>query len=73
MLEICVVLTERLVALLAEGVDRNCTVSHYKHREIVALLAEGVDRNPFGRERTRSKAVALLAEGVDRNWIMALM
>ena len=34
------------VALLAEGVDRNKSVSFQLFREQVALLAEGVDRNP---------------------------
>ena len=33
------------VALLAEGVDRNCTVEHKFPVAGVALLAEGVDRN----------------------------
>ena len=33
------------VALLAEGVDRNCTVLGVQHDAAVALLAEGVDRN----------------------------
>ena len=36
----------RLVALLAEGVDRNRLILFQSSRpEIVALLAEGVDRN----------------------------
>ena len=58
-----------VVALLAEGVDRN--VNFYdggRHGRGVALLAEGVDRNTSindaGQETAR---VALLAEGVDRN------
>ena len=34
-----------LVALLAEGVDRNLGGPHYKASTDVALLAEGVDRN----------------------------
>ena len=33
------------VALLAEGVDRNCFDGKSKKQKIVALLAEGVDRN----------------------------
>ena len=33
------------VALLAEGVDRNCRVSMILYSQKVALLAEGVDRN----------------------------
>ncbi len=35
----------RLVALLAEGVDRNMSSIALPKMEIVALLAEGVDRN----------------------------
>ena len=35
----------RLVALLAEGVDRNVFVVKIVLRSDVALLAEGVDRN----------------------------
>ena len=58
-----------LVALLAEGVDRNiqgaaidCTGGR------VALLAEGVDRNLFQMSiNIGGDLVALLAEGVDRN------
>ncbi len=34
-----------LVALLAEGVDKNLGGPHYKASTDVALLAEGVDRN----------------------------
>ena len=37
-----------LVALLAEGVDRNLMVCHAAEAAAVALLAEGVDRN-FGQ------------------------
>ena len=33
------------VALLAEGVDRNCADQHRFDHKGVALLAEGVDRN----------------------------
>ena len=36
---------EGLVALLAEGVDRNISVSVCSIHAVVALLAEGVDRN----------------------------
>ena len=57
-----------LVALLAEGVDRN-TVRNVEGVELgVALLAEGVDRNicPSLRQ-VLYPGVALLAEGVDRN------
>ena len=36
-----------IVALLAEGVDRNSeSVRSDTHESLVALLAEGVDRNP---------------------------
>ena len=34
-----------LVALLAEGVDRNMGTINVKNKVLVALLAEGVDRN----------------------------
>ena len=34
-----------IVALLAEGVDRNSVSAHGLHPGYVALLAEGVDRN----------------------------
>ena len=58
-----------VVALLAEGVDRN---SHEMFKivpqDTVALLAEGVDRNAeFEVLPDGQKKVALLAEGVDRN------
>ena len=36
-----------LVALLAEGVDRNCQPVYEEWFTEVALLAEGVDRNYF--------------------------
>ena len=36
-----------IVALLAEGVDRNCCALCIDFTVIVALLAEGVDRNSF--------------------------
>ena len=56
-----------LVALLAEGVDRNIVNAPDVEVVLVALLAEGVDRNlPKGRKPI-TKYVALLAEGVDRN------
>ena len=58
-----------LVALLAEGVDRNSSTP-LPRRPIftVALLAEGVDRN-FVKHGLLADVcqVALLAEGVDRN------
>ena len=59
-----------LVALLAEGVDRNLNVSIYVGGNDVALLAEGVDRNVDGTEYWLIDQVALLAEGVDRNWML---
>ena len=36
-----------IVALLAEGVDRNVTAGITTAAALVALLAEGVDRNEF--------------------------
>ena len=57
-----------MVALLAEGVDRNFSSSMRVRSPSVALLAEGVDRNVFGMPKPASVlVVALLAEGVDRN------
>ena len=56
-----------LVALLAEGVDRNFATSAYAEIPAVALLAEGVDRNQQGHDLDAALQVALLAEGVDRN------
>ena len=57
-----------LVALLAEGVDRNKVMGYEIQRPGVALLAEGVDRNKKGTTKTKlDETVALLAEGVDRN------
>ena len=62
-----------IVALLAEGVDRNHQERLQRVLYPVALLAEGVDRNcrwyllPQG-----GAGVALLAEGVDRNCLMVL-
>ena len=56
------------VALLAEGVDRNITLTYDDdHVPGVALLAEGVDRNRRKHGCTIKQCVALLAEGVDRN------
>ena len=56
------------VALLAEGVDRNRSLSERcKAGALVALLAEGVDRNAALFFCPRLLRVALLAEGVDRN------
>ena len=56
-----------MVALLAEGVDRNVEVLVLDDLLAVALLAEGVDRNSLVIVQPRSARVALLAEGVDRN------
>ena len=57
-----------MVALLAEGVDRNYGVFQCLVRVFnVALLAEGVDRNISGQCISSRHLVALLAEGVDRN------
>ena len=43
LLDVCV---KAVVALLAEGVDRNMTADSRLTLSVVALLAEGVDRNP---------------------------
>ena len=56
-----------LVALLAEGVDRNSKAYGKYALRSVALLAEGVDRNLTARSWRSGRTVALLAEGVDRN------
>ena len=56
-----------IVALLAEGVDRNCQLSSTYSERFVALLAEGVDRNFSVSVVFSDRMVALLAEGVDRN------
>ena len=56
-----------VVALLAEGVDRNLYRPGGSLSAPVALLAEGVDRNSPRLSRASGPAVALLAEGVDRN------
>ena len=62
-----------LVALLAEGVDRNDPKLHPDMEGfIVALLAEGVDRNIKLFPRDICTVVALLAEGVDRNFFTPL-
>ena len=62
-----------MVALLAEGVDRNHGADIVKLEVLrVALLAEGVDRNNTGDLiPIYLDEVALLAEGVDRNWTLA--
>ena len=63
--------TLALVALLAEGVDRNANSTRQASSNYVALLAEGVDRNlPRMQSHRLGRAVALLAEGVDRNAAM---
>ena len=59
--------SESGVALLAEGVDRNCLAQLHCSLCHVALLAEGVDRNTFSLLPRSHEEVALLAEGVDRN------
>ena len=56
-----------MVALLAEGVDRNKKNLIEKELLDVALLAEGVDRNESEMAKVKRPGVALLAEGVDRN------
>ena len=61
-----------LVALLAEGVDRNCTSCSALTGSCVALLAEGVDRNTAAVDDNTVTYVALLAEGVDRNCAAAM-
>ena len=62
-----------LVALLAEGVDRNEEkVNAYRENKRVALLAEGVDRNTSRILPISAAVVALLAEGVDRNFLQSL-
>ena len=57
------------VALLAEGVDRNCHKANVRARHNVALLAEGVDRN-------LGQGVDLTLQGVSpssrRAWIEIL-
>mgnify|MGYP003355246640 CR=1 FL=1 len=60
-------LTAEVVALLAEGVDRNLLLPGRQIVLFVALLAEGVDRNSMMVGSASSRPVALLAEGVDRN------
>ena len=61
---------QRLVALLAEGVDRNTPDAAFRSPVPVALLAEGVDRNlECTVNLPVALVVALLAEGVDRNII----
>ena len=57
-----------MVALLAEGVDRNLMVNPPFFVLVkVALLAECVDRNIVSPPFVILTDVALLAEGVDRN------
>ena len=56
-----------VVALLAEGVDRNYQQAQLINGVQVALLAEGVDRNSARLMLSDGPIVALLAEGVDRN------
>ena len=60
-----------IVALLAEGVDRNVMPCGWDRVALVALLAEGVDRNVMPCGWDRVALVALLAEGVDRNTVIS--
>ena len=60
-------LASPIVALLAEGVDRNVSEKFVPDFDVVALLAEGVDRNAYPCIAFCYIVVALLAEGVDRN------
>ena len=60
----------QLVALPAEGVDRNIICKERTYYREVALPAEGVDRNLLLLRRLASGRVALPAEGVDRNYIV---
>ena len=69
-LGVVVVLKAVVVALLAEGVDRNEYHRRHGLSRLVALLAEGVDRNLDKFPEEEQEEVALLAEGVDRNWII---
>ena len=62
-----------MVALLAEGVDRNSAsgLTDSTRTASVALLAEGVDRNIGSNDDPAEvTTVALLAEGVDRNFAL---
>ena len=61
------------VALLMEGVDRNCIKPLQRWRKDVALLMEGVDRNRHAGLPFRASPVALLMEGVDRNILPQLL
>ena len=56
----------RLVALLAEGVDRNIDLVAEPRGWRVALLAEGVDRNTL---RTGSKSKSTRSPSSQRAWI----
>ena len=62
-----------VVALLAEGVDRNFPPDVDEDTAaMVALLAEGVDRNfELPEAQPDDVEVALLAEGVDRNLMIS--
>ena len=62
----------KLVALLAEGVDRNRLMHRGPVLVPVALLAEGVDRNRYSTTGNSVLLVALLAEGVDRNYLYSV-
>ena len=56
----------RMVALLAEGVDRNIDGIFDRLAEMVALLAEGVDRNIKGAIK---EACAEMSPSSQRAWI----
>ena len=55
------------VALLTEGVGRNCMRVLSSSTSMVALLTEGVGRNAAPAAALDTPAVALLTEGVGRN------
>ena len=54
------------VALLAEGVDRNCPWCGKRQPETVALLAEGVDRN---KDSSDLAAKSAKSPSLRRAWI----
>ena len=66
--------TQRPVALLAEGVDRNslCSSSYWS-RQVSPSSRRAWIEITLRRMQDRRKEVALLAEGVDRNSIRCLL
>ena len=58
-----------IVALLAEGVDRNIMEKNISTAAEVALLAEGVDRNPYDPD---SPARRIWSPSSRRAWIEIL-